>query len=62
MKTVFSALTVAFRVFQYLASFSWNVVLPFIGLQPYIDRSRAIMLGSGVALIWAYWIALAVCR
>lgn len=60
MKTAITALSLAFRVLLYLASFGWNVVLPFIGLRPHIDRSRAIILGAGLVLVWMYWIALAV--
>jgi hypothetical protein len=62
MKTAVNILSLAFRVLVYLASFGWNVVLPIIGLKPHIDRSRAIALGLGLALVWTYWIALLAAR
>jgi hypothetical protein len=62
MKTALSAVSFVFRALLYLVSFGWNVVLPFVGLRPHIDRGRAIMIGLGLAFVWAYWIAIAIAR
>jgi hypothetical protein len=62
MKTAINLVSLPFRLLLYLASFGWNFVLPFIGLRPHIDRGRAILLAIGLALVWTYWIALAIMR
>ena len=62
MKAALSPVSCIFHALLYLVSFGWNVVLPFVGLRPHIDRGRAIMLGIGLAFVWAYWIAIAIAR
>lgn len=62
MKAALSAVSFVLHALLYLVSFGWNVVLPFVGLRPHIDRVRAIVLGIGLAFVWAYWIAIAIAR